>query len=307
MKLDSIKMTAVIPTQQYGNIQPSIEMSECTLEEGRELGLTFIKDLFAKYSEKGALTEKEFSSALVTKYTKKSFNEEGVEIEFEPVSHTYTYKDKKLTGCTDYIKKFYKPFDAPTISSVLESKWGVPQQVIRDLWDANGEVSSDFGSVVHKALEYYQKFKPFGEIISSQQKEDKNYCLPKHPILRQIVEGFLELIKDEVGQVLTEVLISSITHGICGHADRVVILDADKKICRIKDYKVNINSEDTDKSHKVLSPFADLPSTKLSKYQLQMSVYANMLEATGWTVVGLDVFVYEDTWKHFELPVLKVI
>jgi hypothetical protein len=32
-----------------------------------------------------------------------------------------------------------------------------------------------------------------------------------------------------------------------------------------------------------------------------------MLENSGWKVEGLDVFVYEDKWRKFELPVLKVI
>ena len=38
-----------------------------------------------------------------------------------------------------------------------------------------------------------------------------------------------------------------------------------------------------------------------------MSIYANMLQATGWNVTGLKVYVLEDTWKPFDLPVLNVI
>lgn len=306
MKIDKLKLGATIPVQQYGNIMPEIEISSGGIgEDVLGAGMDIIKGLFAKYSEKGEITEKDI--VYVTCLAKKSFNEEGVVIDFEPIAHTYKYKDKPLQGATDFIKKFYKPFDVETIASVLESKWGVPAKVIKDLWESNGGLTSDFGNVVHKALEDYEKFSQYGEVISSAKGDEKNYCLPKHPILRAIIEGFITVNQTQKGKVVTEALISDVENGICGHADRVLILDEVKKICRIQDYKVNIDSEEIDKKYKVLEPFQDLPSNKLSKYQLQMSVYANMLQKSGWVVEGLDVFVYENEWKHYELGVLKVI
>lgn len=305
MKVEKIKIGAVIPVQQYGNIQPEIEISsDDTGEDILAKGMDVIKGFFDKYSEKGGLVARETVSVgeLI-----KSFNEEGVEILFDPIAHTYHYNSKQLISATEYIKKFYKPFDADTISSVLESKWGVPQKVIRDLWDSNGEITSLFGNVVHRALEFYEKFKDWGDIISSQQEEDENYCLPKHPVLRDIIKGFLELNKGETGQVVTEVLLSDVKSGVCGTADRLVILDKEKKICKVKDYKVNIDSEKKDKSHKPSEPFNELPNNKITKYQLQMSLYANLLQRSGWVVEGLEVYVYEDIWKKFELPVLKVL
>ena len=303
MKIDKITITAVIPTQQYGNLQPGLEITDVDAKEGMEFGIGYMKELFSRFSEKGGLTEHDI---VLSKLTRKSFNED-VDIEFEPVGHTYTHKGKTLQGVTDYIKKFYKAFDADTISSVLESKWGVPQQTIRDLWEMNGKITSELGNLIDKTLEYFDKFKSTGEIISSQQKEELNYCLPKHPILRKAVTEFYELIKDQKGTVKTQVMISDIENGICGQADRVLVLDEEKKTCRIQDYKVNINAEEKDKGHKVLAPFDHLSPTKLSKYQLQTSIYANMMQKSGWVVEGIDIYVYEDTWKHFELPVLKVI
>ena len=308
MRIDKIKIGAVIPVQQYGNIQPEIEISSD--DRGEDIlasGMDVIKGFFSKYSEKGELTEKEVTSSIVAKLVKKSFNEEGVDIEFEPIGHTYQHQNKKLVGVTDYIKKFYKSFDVDAVSSVLESKWGVPQQVIRDLWEANGKTTSDLGNLIDKTLEYYEKFKSYGEIISSQQKEETNYCLPKHPVLRKIVEEFYAMVKDGNDKVLTQVMLTSVKDGICGQADRIRIIDAEKKICRIQDFKVNIEAEKIDKKSKVLAPFDTLPANKISKYQLQMSIYANLLQKSGWQVEGLDAFVYENTWRHFELPVLQVI
>lgn len=304
MKINKIKIGATIPVQKYGNIIPEIEIS--TEDRGEDLigaGMSVIKNLFSKYSEAGELTEKEIVKLGLCI---NSFNEEGIKIEFEPVSHTYFYQEKQLTGVTEYIKKFYKPFDTETISSILESKWGIPKKVIEGMWKINGDITSDFGTVVHKLLEYYEKYKSFGDIISSKQQIEDNYCLPKHPVLRKIITEFL-LMPQQKGEVVTEALVSSIKDNICGQADRIKIIDKDKKICRVGDIKVNINSEGVDKKYKILPPFETLPSNKLSKYQLQMSVYANMLQKSGWVVEGLDVYVYEDGWKYFELPVLKVI
>lgn len=306
MKLEKLKIGATIPVQKYGNIIPEIEIS--SEDRGEDLlgaGMNIIKELFLKYSEVGALEEKDFIPSVAQLMT--SFNEEGVRIEFEPVNHIYTHEQKKLVSSTEYIKRFYKPFDVETISSVLESKWGVPQKVIKDLWEKNGEVTSEFGNLVDKALGYYENLKSFGEVISSKQEVEENYCLPKHPILRKIVRDFYYMVKDDGAKILTQVLLTNIKLGICGTADRIKIIDLDKKICRVQDYKVNIEAEKIDKAHKASEPFSELPANKITKYQLQMSIYANMLEASGWSVEGLDVFVYEEDWKHFELPVLKVV
>lgn len=303
MKIESLKVGATIPTQSYGNIQPEIILADVPLNEGTEYAMNFIKEMYARYSEKGSLIEKE---VILARAKIKSFNED-VEIDYEPIYHTYSHGNNTLVSATEYIKKFFKEFDAETISSVLESKWKVPAQTIKELWNSNGELTSDFGNVVHKALEYYQKYKEVGSVISSQQGEDKNYALPKHPILREIILGLEEKTKDDNGSVVVEVLVSDIKNGICGRIDNLLIINEEKKICRVRDYKVNINSEDIDKNHKVLKPFDNLPSNKLSKYQLQLSVYANMLQKSGWTVEGLDVYVYEDEWKHYVLDVLDVV
>jgi hypothetical protein len=306
MKIDKIEIGATIPVVQYGNIMPSISISDTTLEEGSDVALKYIKDLFAKYSEKGAITEKD---VITQKFLKTSFNEK-IDIEYDPVAHTYHKDGVKLTGATEYTKKFYKDFDVETISKVLEKTWGVPSGDIKELWASNGDITSGFGAVVHKAIEEYVKLRETGAIISEKKGETVNYALPKHPILKSIVEGFIAIDKVKAEITVPEALLTDIENKVCGHTDRISIIDSTKKICRVGDYKVNINSEEVDKNLKVISDdeaLKSLPATKLTKYQIQMSIYANMLQKCGWTVEGLDVYVYESEWKHFELPVLKII
>jgi hypothetical protein len=304
MKVDKIKIDATIPVYQYANIQPGIEISEVEdTKTAIDYGMSFMKELFSKYSEKGSIKESEESTRVVI--TKNSFNE-GVPVLFEPVSHTYKHGNKDLVSSTQYISKFYKKFDEENISKASAKAWGVEQEKLRLLWKKNGELTSDFGTSVHNALELYENFKQIGEDIQKKKAMPENYALPKHPILRSIVLGFVEINKT-IGRVVPEALITDIEKGFCGHADRVLITDEENKICRIQDYKINIGSEEVKRDMKPLEPFNELPANKITKYQLQMSFYANMLENSGWTVEGLDVFVFEDEWKHFELSVLKVI
>ena len=49
--LVSFEVTAVISTQQYGNIQPSITVNAPTIEEAREHVMPMIEDMFKQYSE----------------------------------------------------------------------------------------------------------------------------------------------------------------------------------------------------------------------------------------------------------------
>lgn len=174
------------------------------------------------------------------------------------------------------------------------------------MWDSNGDLASSFGTVVHKALEHYDKFKALGGKIQIARGTDENYSLPKHPILKNIIEGFTK-IDTVLGTVVPEALITNVELGLCGHADRILVIDNEKKICRVQDYKVNVGSEEVSSKHKALAPFDKLPANKITKYQIQMSFYANLLELSGWTVEGLDVFVFEDEWRLFSLPVLRVI
>lgn len=181
----------------------------------------------------------------------------------------------------------------------------MPAEIVLSIWESNKEASAKFGTAIHEALEHYEKHRKVGEQIA-QIRDTDNYALPKHPLLNSIIKEFVSINKIE-GEVITEVLLSDVSSGICGHADRLVVQDWDRKIARIGDYKINVGAEDKSSKDKVYGAFAHLPSNKLSKYQLQMSIYANMLAKSGWTITGLDVYVYESGWKYHELEVLQVL
>ncbi len=309
--IKNFKMSATIPVGQYQNIQPSIELDVNSLEKGTEIALTYINSLMAKYGEHGALPDKTITVKL------KSFNEEGVEVDFDPIAHTYTYKGTRLIGATNKTSQYYKDFDVKTIAKACATAWGVEQKDIEEMWATNGEIASSFGTMVHKVLEHYHTHFAMGEKIKAKNGKD-NPAMPKHPFLKKLVEDFMVISKIEIPviatpevaetypiQIIPEVFLTDVKQGYCGQADRLVIT-GDKK-CRVQDYKVNIDCEKEDKNLRALAPFNILTSNKLTKYLIQMSVYANILQNSGWTVEGLDVFVFEDEWKKYILQAIKVI
>lgn len=292
----SISIGATIPTRQYENIQPVIELQDVPLEEGLEFGMNVIKSYISRLSQHGALVERNATVKI------KSFNED-VEIDFDPLTHSYFYNGVKLVSVTEFTSKFYKEFNSKIIAKTCAKSWEVPQEDIESMWESNGEMASELGTLVHKSLEHYYKFIEMGDKISLKNGKD-NPAMPKHPLLKKIIEEF-KVLSPNTGNIKTEVLLTNVSLGICGMEDKLLITGTKK--CRLSDYKVNIDSEKEDKNMKALEPFNELPSTKITKYQIQMSIYANLLQKSGWEVEGMDVFIYEDIWKKFELPILTVI
>lgn len=230
-----------------------------------------------------------------------SFNEDVV-INFNEETHTYTYNGKVLTGATTYIKKFIKPFDSDEIAGRCVRFWDVPKSTILDAWEIERVLAEQFGTAIHKAIEHE-------ELYSSHIKPKKNErCFKiKHPMIQKIVKEFYELIDSlgHKGDVIPEALVSNVEEGHCGLIDRLLIVNAKEKICRVQDYKVNHSFDTYGQVEFVNLPHGfSLPPTKLAKTALQLKFYAKMLEKDGWTVEGADVFVYADKWRHYEADML---
>lgn len=301
MKIKTYKIGAVIPTVQYGNLQPVIEIEGEDLKEMQEVGLNHIKELHSRFSDTQL---KETSKSIQESIKMKSWNED-IELEFNEETHEYKHNNKTLQSGSVYASSFYPKFDAKGIAKNCEKSWGVGSSDIISMWNSNGTVSSDFGTVIHKALEHYDNHKKNAVTIAKNKDDQEDRALPKHPILRQIIKSFVELDQPK-GDVETEVLVTDVNDLKCGIIDRLLILDKAKKVCRVQDYKINVGAEEESSNLKAKAPYDELPKNKLTKYQIQLSFYAEILKNSGWTVEGLDVFVLEDEWKHYPLEILEI-
>lgn len=258
---------------------------------------------FAKFSE-GEITHLEVSFPMSsdTNGKIKSFNED-FSVKFLKVEHRYLLGTTELLGASKYIKRWIADFDQKGIARVCANQYGCSIDEVLGFWAGSGHVAAAFGTSIHNALEHFEKFKVIGEIVQNKKGLDYNKALPTHPALRKIVEEFYAQ-KLQDGKVLTEVLVTNVERGLCGTIDRLLIT-GDKK-CRVQDYKINIGAEEVNRNMKFLGQMATLPKTKLSKYQLQLSFYARLLQLSGWEVSGLDVYVYENEWKLYQMDILKL-
>lgn len=233
-----------------------------------------------------------------------SFNEEDVYVNFDEVPHVYTNIDTKyfLKGATTYIKKYIKEFDSEMVSKNCETYWGIPVKTIRNAWDLGRDLSANFGTGIHKALE-------FEDLYGNHTKpKNRERCFNiKHPVIKKIVKEFYEMY-DELGfegKVIPEALITDVENNHCALADRVLVTSWENKTCRLQDYKAN-HSFTTLKEVKWSDSMPlELPTTKLSKLALQLKFQAQMLEKNGWTVEGCDGFVYADGWEYHKVDMLE--
>jgi len=246
--------------------------------------------------------EVEFSMPCDSDDLIQSFNE-GVKLKFLPETHRYVHNGKDLLSASTYIKRWIKQFDSDGVAGMCADKYGCKQSEILEMWKNSGNVAAAFGTAIHNAMEHYEKWRHIGKIVQNQKEEAYNKALPTHPILRKIVQDFYKLELQE-GKVIPEAILTNVELGLCGTADRLLITG--NKKCRVQDFKVNIDADLVSSNNKYLGQMATLPANKLSKYQLQMSFYARLLQLSGWTVEGLDAFVYENEWKYYDLEIITL-
>lgn len=295
-KIKQFSIKATIPTGSYANIQPEIVVETDSVEDAKRVAMPHIKSMFAEYSD--APLKSKGEPVLL-----KSFNED-VSIQFDPISHSYLYNDQPLMSASGFVKKYTPEFDRLGLSKKYSAVWEVTQDELLNLWDNNGKVSAGFGTAIHAVLEHYFKNREMGVKILSKSKKKVNPALPNHPFLQKLILE-LEQLDTEQGTELQEVLVSNVEKGYCGLVDKLKILDVQKKLCRVQDYKITYDISKN--GEKLLAPFNELSPTKLSKYQLQLSFYANLLQMSGWEVEGLDIFNYDGSWSRHKLEILNVI
>lgn len=304
-ELITVKMTGVIPTAQYANLQPEIEAQGKSYEEAQELALQRMTEIWNRVCEPGkelkvaqpvagqVPTETNSYDELVSKLT-------GAKVMFDSVAHKYITPDGKgyLSGSV-FAGRYKNKFELETIANSFSKKHNIPKQDILDMWSLNGDVSSSLGTAVHNALELYGKYLQ----LSLHTKGTNESALTKNVILQPIVEAFYKGREEENAGY--EVFVADEELRLCGFIDRLLIVDEKKKICRVQDYKTNhtINKAET-----IKAPFkGQVPNTTLGSYWLQLSFYAFILQKHGWTVEGLDIFNWEDgEWKLYQNDVIDI-
>lgn len=167
----------------------------------------------------------------------------------------------------------------------------IPKKIITEMWDKNGELSAQLGTVVHDAFDYYIKRQEQMKHYDSVQERDhtaKNW-FPN--TVGSIIDLYLE--RHSVEQSRGEVFVRYGDY--CGFIDQLVYLGMD--IVQIRDYKI-INK---------LKKVKTKSFGTVHKYTVQQNFYRAILEANGLKVVSMEINAFDgDSWEDVELERVKI-
>lgn len=284
--------SAVIPTGQYQNVQPSFTCTGETMDEARK---NWLREMWKFHRMLGVKFDVSVIEDTVTPQNLKVLKcwASGYEVSFDPEAHHYipTGDSPWLSGSA-FADKFISAFNDELVAGKCATKYGVAATDILDMWGLNAYVSRTLGSALHGALQLRGEY---AELSRAMKDGKLDAALTKNPILRPIVEAFFTDERDlEVAAY--EAFVADPELGHCGQIDRLVI-DPDGGVY-VEDFKTNT---DLSKRETIKAPFKGVvESTQLGAYWLQLSFYARILESQGKTVKGLRIHHWVgDKWVTY--------
>lgn len=229
-----------------------------------------------------------------------------------------------LSG-SSFPKKFYPVFDEEGILKAMCEKHFKEEDrergkaSILEMWGLNRDASTGYGTAIHAALENYDRFYQLGDklktvkVLKTKTNTGPNKALSRNPFLKKIVEDFHEKFGGDYIR-LSEQFVWLHDKKLCGSIDRVKVIDAEKKIVRIQDFKTD--GDIHEKTYQLAeSPFKKkMGNELLDLHWLQLSFYAYILQSYGYTVEGLDVYWLnpnklvkgENAWEEFSSEVIDI-
>jgi CRISPR/Cas system-associated exonuclease Cas4 (RecB family) len=191
---------------------------------------------------------------------------------FEPIAHTYSFSGQKLTSVSAVISQYSTPFDVDgVITARKASENGLTIEEQKLAWKKIGDESRERGTLFHADAENYIKTK---KIPNTDNKK--------------LIKQFSK-IKFK-GLLFSETRLFNLHYGIAGTTDLIEVF-SDNSIS-LADYKTNQAKKMSRFSfgRKMLYPLNYTFDSTLDKYEIQMSLYAYMLEEAGWWVKNLTIY-----------------
>lgn len=287
---------ATSPTVQYGNVHTVLEVEGDSWEDIRDTGLSKISEVDSMvsptpFSVKKAPKQVSKAAGQTRQITSRLT---GVTLEYDPEAHIYldANGNKYLSGSV-FPDQFYAPFDTVMAVELVQKTYpdsGVTREQLMDIWSINNDISTSFGSAVHAALENYIKHNKIGSAIAGTDKDGKeknNKALSKNPFFSKLVNDYVA--KFGIDGMLSEEFVAD-DKGHCGRVDAIKVIDKNKKIIRIVDFKTDTDLFEK-KYQKKDSPFKGKikENTLLTYHRFQMSFYAYILAQYGYTIEGIDL------------------
>lgn len=272
-KIESITATIPVTGQSYTDLRPTV--SADSPEEYREL-LATVGELAgnAKFVERMRGQVDEQTGLSGAPVSPQSILGDGVL--FNKEDHTYSKNGKPYLSGSTFAHMFEKEFPRDAIAQKVADKNDRTVDDVLAGWDAKGEISLQYGTLIHKCIETWCKY---GEE-------------PTNEYLKAIIEDW-----DESGFSVdeNEVFVQDDVHQLCGVIDG---LAGDT----IYDWKTGDIHKKT--SHTLGKEF---PNDRLSLYTLQLNFYRYICEQNGRKINHLVIgWLNGEHWEKVKVDVIDI-
>ena len=209
-------------------------------------------------------------------------------LQFDEASHTYTYDGRKLVSVTQFLGRFFEPFDGPTIARRVvtnpRSKYHGrnPDELVAE-WEANSRQAREQGTLLHHNIQQ--------QLVDGELRGERSGEF-------QYFETFMA--GKDWRPLMVEEQVCCPEAGIAGTVD-AVFEDSrgDVVVC---DWKRAKKMKLDNRWQKAKPPIQHLDDCDLSKYSLQLSLYRHLLrERLEDRNVSLLLINFTD--RYTEIPI----
>lgn len=271
-KIESAQWTIPVTGLQYTDVRPVIAGD--TLEDIIQ-GAQSVADAVGntKLVERLSGQEKPLTGA-----TASSQSIMGDGVLFNKEDHTYSKNGKPYLSGSTFAHMFEKEFPRNAIAQKVADKNGKEVDDVLAGWDSKGEISLQYGTLIHKCIETWCQY---GEV-------------PNNEYLKSIVEDWDEVFGNDPID-FNELFIQDDVHQLCGVADAV------------GDY--TLYDWKTGDIHQKISHTLgkEFPNDRLSLYTLQLNFYRYIIEQNGGKINHLVIgWLNGEHWEKVKVDVIDI-
>lgn len=220
---------------------------------------------------------------------------------FEESSHSYYYDGKRVSlSVTQYIERFFEPFERDKISKNYADKHSLTQEEVLADWDRKGKIASISGTMIHKYLEDAKRGKTFEPDyreaekagLFKEVKERYEILLPQAKAFHQETLGRLFPVHLEYTVGIEDI--------IAGNVD-MLCWNHKAQEFQIWDYK-NLKEYTTRNFYgkTARESFYFLEDTTQTHYSIQLNMYKAIIERQLGIKIGKCYIVHFDYIKPEE-------
>lgn len=224
---------------------------------------------------------------------------------FVESNHSYYYKGNKVKySVTQFIDRFFEPFDSEGVSKRYAEKHNLNQADVLAEWKRKGDISATAGTIIHKFMEDAKRGKTFDidyslaekQGLLEEVKERVEILLPQAKAFHEDTLGKLFPIHLEYTVGIQDI--------IAGNID-MLCWNAYSKEFQIWDYKNLKEYTRTNRYYKnALESFCYLPDCSETHYSIQLNMYKAIIQRELGIPIGgcyIAHFDYSKPNAQFEV------